>query len=156
MKNVLGITLAMFALANAGWAADNTLGTWKYDTAKSKQAPAASPIKELTVTREDAGDAVKITAKGERENGSKIDATSVVKYDGKDVDVTGSNLTWDTLSAKQVNANTFTEMRSKKDGKYRSSVRSVVSKDGKTMTSTTKGTNADGKPFTAVAVFDKQ
>ena len=78
------------------------------------------------------------------------------KYDGKEVAVTGTGLTWDTSAIKQADANTLTEERSKKGGKYHSSVRSVVSKDGKTMTSTTKGTGTDGKPFTSVAVFGKQ
>jgi hypothetical protein len=156
MKNALSTVFALFALANVGLAADNTLGTWKYNTAKSKPASGMSRIKDLTVTREAAGDAVKVSAKGEREDGSKIDSTTTLKYDGKDVEVTGSGVTWDTTSAKQVNANTLTETRSKKDGKYQTTVRTSVSKDGKTMTSTSKGTNADGKPFTSVAVFDKQ
>jgi hypothetical protein len=147
------VTLALSAL---GLAADNTLGTWKYNTAKSKQATGGSPIKDLTVTREAAGDAVKVTAKGEREDGSKIESITTVKYGGTDSEVTGSGVPWDMASAKQVNANKLTEMRTKKGGKYHSMVQTVVSKDGKTMTSTQKGTGADGKPFTAVAVFDKQ
>jgi len=63
---------------------------------------------------------------------------------------------FDTIAIKQVNANTITEERTKKGGKYHSSVRTVVSADGKTMTSTQKGTGADGKAFTSVAVFDQQ
>jgi hypothetical protein len=42
MKRVLGITFAVFALAAIAFGADNTLGTWKYNTAKSKQAPGVS------------------------------------------------------------------------------------------------------------------
>lgn len=156
MKKALGTAFALFALTNLALAADNTLGTWKYNTAKSKQASGISPIKELTVTREAAGDAVKISAKGEREDGSKIDTTTTLKYDGTDAEVTGSGLTWDSTSVKQVNPNTLTETRSKKGGKYHSTVRTTVSKDGKTMTSSSKGTGPDGKAFTSVAVFDKQ
>ena len=70
--------------------------------------------------------------------------------------MTGTGLTFDTTAIKQVNANTITEERLKKGGKYHSTVRTVVSADGKTMTSTTKGTGADGKAFTSVSVFDKQ
>ena len=76
MKNALSTVFALFALANVGLAADNTLGTWKYNTAKSKPASGMSRIKDLTVTREAAGDAVKVSAKGEREDGSKIDSTT--------------------------------------------------------------------------------
>ena len=70
--------------------------------------------------------------------------------------MTGTGLTWDTTAVKQVNASTLTEERSKKGGKYHSSVRTVVSKDGKTMTLTLKGTDADGKAFTSVLVSDRQ
>jgi hypothetical protein len=37
----------------------------------------------LTVSREATEDGVKITAKGERADGSKIDAVTDAKYDGK-------------------------------------------------------------------------
>jgi hypothetical protein len=156
MKKVLGMTCAVLAMASIALGADNTLGSWKYNAAKSKPAAGVSPIKDLTATREATDGGVKISAKGERADGSKIDTTTIAKYDGKDVEVTGTGLTWDSTAVKQVNANTLTEERSKKGGKYHSTVRTVVSKDGKTMTSTSKGTSTDGKPFSAVAVFDKQ
>jgi len=156
MKSVLRVSFAVFAMAAIASGADNTLGSWKYNVGKSKPASGTSPMTTLTVTRGAVDGGVKITAKGERADGSKIDSVTTAKYDGKEVAVTGTGLTWDTTAIKQVDANTFTEERSKKGGQYRSSVRSVVSKDGKTMTSTSKGTGADGKAFTAVAVFDKQ
>lgn len=156
MKKTLGMTFAVLALAGIAVAADNTIGVWKYNTSKSKAAAGVSPIKELTVTREASEGGVKVSAKGERADGSKIDTTTIAKYDGKEVPVTGSGLTWDSTAIKQVNANTLTEERSKKGGQYHSMVRTVVSKDGKTMTSTTRGTGADSKPFTSVAVFEKQ
>jgi hypothetical protein len=156
MKRVLGITFAVLAMAAIALGADNTLGTWKYNAGKSKPAPGVSPIANLTVTREAADGGAKFSDSGERADGSKIDNSYTTKYDGKEVAVTGTGLAWDTVAIKQVNANTLTEERSKKGGKYHSTVRNVVSKDGKTMTATSKGTNADGKAFTAVAVFDKQ
>jgi hypothetical protein len=51
MKRVLGITFAVLAMAAIALGADNTLGTWKYNTAKSKPAPGVSPITNLTLTR---------------------------------------------------------------------------------------------------------
>ncbi len=156
MKKALGITFAVLAMAAIAFGADNTLGTWKRDAAKSKPAPGTSPITNLTVMREAADGGVKITANGERADGSKIDTVTIAKYDGKEVAVTGTGLTWDTVAIKQVNANTLTEERSKKGGKYHATVRTVVSKDGKMMTVTAKGTGADGKAFTTVNVFDKQ
>jgi hypothetical protein len=156
MKRVLGITFAVVAMAAIALGADNSLGTWKYNAAKSKPAPGESPIKSLTLVREAAGGGVKQTAKGERADGTKIDGSYTAKYDGEEVMPAGTGPAWDMIGVKQVNANTITEERSKMGGKYKSTARTVVSADGKTMTTTAKGTGADGKPFTSVNVFDKQ
>ena len=156
MKRVLGISFALFTMVVIAFGADNTLGTWKYNIAKSKRGPGVSPITNLTVIREAADGEVRNSANGERADGSKINDSYTAKYDGKEVAMTGTGLTWDTTAIKKVNANTITEERSKKGGKYHSTVRTVISADGKMMTSTAKGTDADGKAFTAVAVFDKQ
>ena len=156
MRRVLTLTFVVVAIATMALAADDTLGTWKYNTAKSKGAPGVSPISVLIVTREASDGGVKITAKGARADGSKIDSVTNAKYDGKTVAVVGEGLTWDTVAIKQVNSKTLTEERSKKGGKYHTTVRTVVSADGKTMTTTTKGTGADGKPIATTTVFDKQ
>jgi hypothetical protein len=152
----LAVPTVLVAMATITLGADNTLGTWKYNPAKSKAAPGVPAITNLTVTRESTPGGVKITAKGERADGSKIDSLTDAKYDGKPVSVTGTGLPWDMTAIKQVNADTVTEERSKQGGKYHSTARTVVSKDGKMMTSTTKGTDAEGKAFTAIAVSDKQ
>jgi hypothetical protein len=70
MKKVMGITFAVLAMAVIAFGADNTLGTWTYNAAKSKPNPAVSPIKNLTLTREAADGGVKSSAKGERADGS--------------------------------------------------------------------------------------
>ena len=152
------LTKAILALAItsvAAFGADNTLGTWKLNVAKSKYTPAPMPIKSLTTTREASDGGVKVTTTGERTNGP-VNATYTAKYDGTEVMVTGSNLTYDTIAIKQENANTLTDERKKTGGSYKATGRTVVSNGGKTMTTTTKGTNADGKEFTSVLVFDKQ
>src|SRR6185503_19934479 len=55
----------------AAQTADNFLGTWKLNVAKSKYDAGQAP-KALTVTFEKAGAAVKITAKGTAANGTPI------------------------------------------------------------------------------------
>ena len=137
-------------------AADNTLGAWKRNIAKSKGVAGVSPITNETVTREAIDGGAKITVKGERADGSKIDAVINAKYDGTPVTVMGTGPAFDTTAIKQVNANTLTETRTKKGTKYHVTVRTVVSADGKTMTVTQKGTTADGKPIDAKVVWDKQ
>jgi hypothetical protein len=159
MGKTLTLTFAVVATATMALAADNTLGTWKLNSAKSKPAPPApgvSPITNLTLTREAIDGGAKITVKGETADGSKIDAVINAKYDGTPVTVMGTSLPFDTVAIKQVNANTLTETRTKKGGKYHVIAQMVVSADGKTMTVTQKGTDAEGKPITATGVWDKQ
>jgi hypothetical protein len=150
-KAVLGFVLTTVTV----FAADNTLGTWKLNVAKSKYTGAPMPVKSLTLTREASDGGVKQTTTGEQADGTAIDATYIAKYDGKEVHITG-NAPYDMIAVKQVNANTFTDERKKMGGSYKGAARCVVSGGGKTMTATIKGTNADGKEFTAVFVFDKQ
>src|SRR6516164_1667466 len=112
------VNMALLALAVTtitAFGADNTLGTWKLNVAKSKYTPAPMPIKGLTVIREASDGGVKQTTTGERSDGTAIQATYTAKYDGKDVQVTG-NSQYDTIAIKQVNANTLTDERKKTTG----------------------------------------
>jgi hypothetical protein len=79
-----------------------------------------------------------------------------VKYDGTESPVTGSGSSFDTISVKQIDANTFAGETKKSGGKYHATGRTVISKDGKTMTLTNKGTDAYGKPMSFTVVSDKQ
>jgi len=155
MRTILTMAFIALAITVSAFGADNTIGTWKLDVTRSKYTPAPMPIKSLTIIREASDGGVKHTTKGERADGTAIDASYTAKYDGKDVQVTG-NSQYDTISIKQVNANTLTDERKKTGGPYKATGRTVVSNGGKTMTTTTKGTNADGKEFTQILVFDKQ
>jgi hypothetical protein len=142
-------TIAMFA-------ADNSLGTWKRDVAKTKVTPPpVSPVKSQTIVREAVDRGVKHTSKTERMDGTGTESTYIAKYDGKPVAVPG-NASYDTISWKQADANTFTMDSRKTDGKYKTTGTVTVSKDGKTMIATQKGTDADGKPTEFTVVFDKQ
>jgi hypothetical protein len=157
MRKYLYKTVIGFALfAVAVFAADNSLGTWKLNVAKSKYGPAPMPVKNLTSVREAADGGVKMTTTGERTEGTAINATYTAKYDGTPASITGEGAPYDTISIKQVNANTFTDDRKKADGKYHATGRAVISKDGKTLTWTSKGTDAEGKPFSSAFVYDKQ
>jgi hypothetical protein len=155
-KRSLRIVCVMAAMAAVALCADNTLGTWKLNAAKSKAPAGQSPIKSLTVVREAAGDAVKVTVKGEREDKSKIDVAYTSKYDGKEVMLSGSGLPYDMVAVKQVDANTLTDTRSKMGGSYKATGKFAVSGGGKTATLTVTGTGADGKPFSSSTAFDKQ
>jgi hypothetical protein len=156
MRSVLGKALLLLALTSiAVLAADNTLGTWKLNIEKSKYTPTPMPVKSLTITREASDGGVKVTTSGEQADGTAINASYTVKYDGKEVSVTG-NSPYDTIAVKQLNANTLTDERKKTGGSYKATGRALVSNGGKIMTTTTKGTNASGQEFTSTFVFEKQ
>ena len=140
------------ALAVLG--ADNSLGTWRLNVAKSTYSPAPLPVRSLTSTRAAWNGGVKVTNTGELTDGSPINSGYTAKYDGTESPVTGT--VWDTILVKQVDADAFTTETKKTGGTYHATGQVKVSGDGKTMTVTSKGTNAEGKPFTASYVYEKQ
>jgi hypothetical protein len=158
MRKIL--SLALFALAitttMSAWGADNSIGTWKANIAKSKYTPAPWTVKSLTATREAAPGGVKVTNTGMRTDGSAINASYTAKYDGSASVVTGEGSPYDSMSVKQGDANTFTYEAKNSKTKYHASGRIVISGDGKTMTQTSSGVDADGKPMTLKIVWDKQ
>jgi hypothetical protein len=157
MRRILTKALVGLAITTiAALGADNSIGKWKLNMEKSKYTPAPMPLKSLTITREASDGGVKVTTIGDRADGTTINTNYTTKYDGTAATVTGEGVLYDSISVKQVNANTFTDERKKTGGSYNATGRTVISHDGKTMTITTKGTNADGKAFTADFVLEKQ
>jgi hypothetical protein len=156
MRSVLVKVFIGLAITSIGmFGADNSIGTWKRNVAKSKTTPpVANPIKSLTLVYEAIDGGVKGTATGERQDGTKINGANTTKYDGKEYPVTGT--TWDTTSMKQIDANTFTFENKKTGGKYHVTGRTIISRDGKTMTTTTKGTNAEGQPSSSTIIYERQ
>jgi hypothetical protein len=137
--------LAVAAITTvAALAADNSRGTWKLNVATCKYPPAPFPVKSLPSVREAAPGGVKVTTTGERTDGTAVNASYTATYDGSAATVTGSGAPYDTISVKQVNANTFTYEAKQANGKYQATGRTVISRDGKTMTTTAKGTDAHG------------
>ena len=157
MKRFLALALAALAITStAAFAADNSLGSWKLNAEKSKYSPGPLPVKSLSQTREADGDGVKATTTGERADGSPINATYTAKFDGSPASVSGQGAPYDSISIKQVNANTFTYETKNSSTKYRAHGRMVVSAGGKTLTMKASGTDAEGKPMTVTLVFEKQ
>lgn len=161
MNTTASRLILLAAVSTIGmFAGDNSLGTWKRNIAKTtyqQGSPSANPIVDQTVIREAAPGGVKITVKGKRKDGTPLDSTHVVKYDGKPNSIppgTGSQV--DSTSWTQVDDNTFITESRRTGGKYHVTGKAVVSKDGKTTTHTFKGTDAEGKPLAFTVVYDKQ
>jgi hypothetical protein len=155
MRNIVAKLVIGAAITTVGmFGADSSVGTWKYNAAKSKTT-STNPTKSQTDVREATPDGgVKITRTGQLTDGTSADSSFTYKYDGKEYPVTGGS--FDTISVKRINANTTSWVASKTGGKYHVIGRTVISPDGKTLTQTSKGTDAEGKPVTQTLVFDKQ
>jgi 2',3'-cyclic-nucleotide 2'-phosphodiesterase (5'-nucleotidase family) len=157
MRKTFSRALVICAIATvSAFGADNSLGTWKVNLAKSQYTPAPIPLKKYMLTREAAPGGVKVTILGERTDGTIINATYTAKFDGSATAVEGSGSPYDTISVKQVNANAFTYEAKKTGGKYQATGRFDVSKDGKTLTLSATGTDPDGKAMSLTLVSEKQ
>jgi hypothetical protein len=148
------VFIVMAITAIAAFGADSSLGTWKYNAAKSKTT-STNPIKSQTDVREATRDGgVKLTRTGQLADGTSVNYSFTYKYDGKEYPVAGGP--YDTISVKRIDANTTSYEVRKTGGKYHFAGRTVISQDGKTMTQTSTGTDAEGKPVTQTSVFDRQ
>jgi hypothetical protein len=140
--------IAAFA-SEAALPADNSLGTWKLNVSKSDYRPQPFPYKSLTMVRTEGNGGVNTKI---RLDGTRMNISYTAKYDGAAYSIAGTGYPSDTISAKQLDANTFTSERQKPGGKYHVIGRFVVSEDRKTMTNTLFGMNADGKRTKATIV----
>jgi hypothetical protein len=156
-SRVMNALVLMAATAIGLSGADNSIGTWNRNIQKSKYTPMPkNPIKNQTMVREAVDGGVKVTTKGERADGTPINTTYTIKYDGTPATVSGTGSSVDTVALTQSDANTCLIEMKKEGGKYHTTGSTVISKDGKTMTMTAGGTDADGKPIDFIIVWDKQ
>jgi hypothetical protein len=156
-KNLLVVSLAaccaIVLARSVALAADNWLGTWKLNVAKSKYSPGPGP-KSLTLKFEATADGIKVTSDGVDSEGSATHGEYVSKFDGKDVPWEG-NPNADTASAKRIDDNSYENIW-KKDGKVTITAKAVVSKSGKTLNITQTGTDSKGRTVNHTLVFDRQ
>jgi hypothetical protein len=135
--------------------ADNSIGTWKLNLAKSKRTPpGTNPVTSLTAVYEAVDEGVKGTFTGQLKDGTAIHFAGPLRFDGKEYPIAGAP--WDTYSFTPIDAHTCTFEDKKTGGKFHVRGRQVISEDGKTMTITSEGTDADGTPVAALAVYEKQ
>jgi hypothetical protein len=147
------LTLAFsFLAAAACFAADQQMGTWKLNAAKSKIT--SGTLKYTIVTVESVLGKVKVVGDGIDADGKPVHSEWTGNFDGKDYAVTGDPI-GDTRSYTKVDDRTLNSTV-KKGGKAIDTVRIVVSVDGKSRTVTVSGTTPKGKKFKNVVVYDKQ
>ena len=159
MKRLTYVTIAftaaaVLALSATTMAADNNIGTWKANIAKSTYSPGPAPKSQTLKIEAWGEDGVKYTADGVDAEGKVTHAEMQAKYDGKFYAFKG-NADSDMLAYKRIDANTL-EVTMQLGGKPMTTATVVVSKDGKTRTLTQKGKNAKGETINNVTVYDKQ
>lgn len=148
------VLISVLALTAVVIAADNNVGTWKLDVAKSKYSPSPAPKNQTLKIEVWGNDGVKYTADGVGADGKPTHAEFQAKYDGKDYPFKG-NPDADMLSYKRIDANTV-EATTTLNGKSTIVAKVVVSPDGRTRTVTQKGTNAQGQALNVTSVYDRQ
>lgn len=153
-RNIARLAIGLMMTTAGLLAADSSVGTWKWNAAKSK-TNSTNPVKSRTDVYEATADGgVKVTRTEQRADGTSYNGSYTFKYDGKEYPAKG--LQFDTVSVKRIDANTTTGVVKKTGGKLNQTTQSVYSADGKTKTATTTGTDAEGKSVTATFVYDKQ
>jgi len=148
------VVISLVALTTVVIAADNNVGTWKLNLAKSKYSPGPAPKSQTLKIEAWGDDGVRYTADGVGADGKPTHTEFEAKYDGKDYPFIG-NPDADRLSYKRIDANTL-EATTKLNGKGTIAAKAVVSADGKTRTVTQMGTNAQGQALNVTSVYERQ
>jgi hypothetical protein len=149
----LAVLCAIVLSSSLALAAENWLGTWKVNPAKSKYSPGPAP-KSLTLKWDKTADGIRLTSDGVDAEGKATHSTYTSKFDGKDVPWEG-NPNADTSTAKKIDDNNFSNVW-KKDGKATITSKAVVSNDGKTLTTIQTGTDSKGRAVNNTVVYDRQ
>ena len=154
MRKTLTFVLAgaVVALAGSAFAAENWIGSWKLNAAKSKTGDTAIRVDTLKFEKTAAG--IKLTSEGKDAQGKPLQAGYTAKFDGTPAPWTGNPMA-DSAAPKKIDDNSY-ENTWKLAGKGTVTAKVVVSADGKTLTVTQTGTDAQGKAVNSVAVYDKQ
>ncbi len=160
MSKQIGSTIPLvfglaFVLAGSGavQAADNWMGTWKLNLAKSTYSPGPAP-KANTARYEASEGGMKAVTDGVSADGKPTHTEFTAKYDGKDYSYTG-NPNVETISVRRIDDDTY-EATLKSKGKVTMTSRNAISKDGKTRTQTQTGTDAKGGAVRNTVVYDRQ
>ena len=146
-------TAVVMAVSVMAQSADNNIGTWKLNVAKSKFSPGPAPKSQTLKIEAWGADGVKYIADGVDGDGKAIHWELQAKYDGKFYPFKG-NADADMLAYKRIDANTV-EALTQRAGKQTGKTVIVVSKDGKTRTLTQTGTNAKGEKINNLVVYEK-
>ena len=134
--------------------AQNPVGVWKMNPAKSKYSPGPAPKSVTITTTAVAGGSYKSVNETTPATGAATKTEVTYKFDGTDNKITG-NPNADTQAYTRVDDRHYTVV-AKKAGKVTQTTKVEMAADGKSRTSTQTGTDAQGKPVNNFIWYDKQ
>jgi len=144
--------VAVLAFAGTLFAQSPFVGTWKLDLAKTHYS-AGEPPKGVTLTIEEQGDNLHVTAKGSNADGSQLSVSYTVPLRGGDGKVDDGP--YDAINSKMI-SDRIRDNTYMKNGRQVATRHIVILKDGKTMRSIVKGVNATGQSVAGIDVYVKQ
>jgi hypothetical protein len=134
--------------------AQNPVGVWKVNLAKSKYSPGPAPKSGTITTTAVAGGSYKTVNETVNATGPATKSEVTYKFDGQDNKAIG-NPNADTQSYTRVDDRHWTVV-SKKAGKVTLTSKIEVAADGKSRTTTQTGTDAQGRAVNNFIWYDKQ
>jgi hypothetical protein len=145
---------AVLFSGSAALAADNWLGSWKLNVAKSKFVPGPAPQSQIIKFEPTADGSIKLTADGVNGEGKPMHLEYSARFDGTETQWVG-NPNADATAPRRIDANRYENVW-KKDGKVVVTVSATVSADGKTLTVIQRGKDAKGRVMDMTEVFERQ
>lgn len=150
----LAVVVAVVAAFAATTFAQNPVGVWKANIAKSKYSPGPPPKSSTITTTAVAGGSFKSVNETAPATGAATRTEVTYKLDGLDNKITG-NPNADTQSYTRTDDRHWT-VTSKKGGKVTLTSKIEVAADGKSRTTTQTGTDAQGRAVNNVIFYEKQ
>jgi hypothetical protein len=150
----LAVVVAVVAVFATPSFAQNPVGVWKLNVAKSKYSPGPAPKSGTVTTTAVAGGSFRSVNNTAPATGAATHTDVTFKFDGKDNKITG-NANADTQAYTRVDDRHYTIV-AKKGGKVTLTNKVELSADGKSRTSTQTGTDAQGKAVNNFIWYDKQ
>jgi hypothetical protein len=147
------LVLAFCGFTASLWAADPSVGTWKWNASKSIDPD----LKEYTlVKRELSNGLFEVVETGTLKDGTKISSKITHPQQGGISSSQSAPPVEGEMTVITIIDPADFYVTTMQKGRQVQVQHVVVNKDGKSMKVTTKGIDAKGKPFERVGIYDKQ
>ena len=153
VRTVAVVVAVVAAFASPSFA-QNPVGVWKVNVAKSKYSPGPPPKSSTITTTAVAGGSYKSVNETVPATGAATKTEVTYKFDGHDNPIT-NNPNADTQAYTRADDRHWTVV-SKKAGKVTLTSKIELAADGKSRTTTQTGTDAQGRAVNNLIVYEKQ